>query len=427
MRRFGLSIVASALGLTIAGAAAAENDYAGIPITDPSFEPSVQGVGIDPGVQGAFNTPTILFINFDGAVMMGGCGNDSHNNCSQIINGEILPFPGDDARKWAVVQAAREDVVDFGVIVVAERPPDSQPYAMVMVGEPASGGTGSVGGVAPTIDCGNTNPNITSFAFLVDSGSNTIATVVHQEAAHTWGLEHVDDSTDNLFPTAGGTTDPKYQDVCSQVVSDTMLNPSGGFCNQVHTMFCSSGMQNSYQEMLALFGPPVPDNTAPTITIESPADGAVLDYDEDFELSFTLDDDRRPAILETAVAFDETIALEELFLNTTISLPVSGGDPPGGHGLSNGDHTIRVEIVDESGNPASAEVTITIQNGPGPAADDGNGDDDNDGGTGEGEGDESGGTGGADGDDGGCGCRTKSPSAWSWLALLLLAGIRRRT
>src|SRR5690606_1232044 len=175
--------------------------------------------------------------NMDGGTMKSGCGNDSHNDCTTIgflAGRTIEPFaPDDPARRNAVIQAVREDVEDFGVIVVGTRPPDNQPYAMVMVGTPQGVDVGNIGGIAPTIDCGNTNPNMTSVAFLAGS-SNIIATVVHQEAAHTWGLEHVDDSTDNLYPTAGGTTNPKYNDSCSQIVSNTDLNPTLGQCGQVH-------------------------------------------------------------------------------------------------------------------------------------------------------------------------------------------------
>lgn len=357
------SISALALALFSTTAAAGE-EPTGFPITDPSYEPTYMGLGQEPDVQGQFNSPTILYVNMDGGTMNGGCGNDSHNNCSTIIQGEIMPYPGDESDRAAVVQAVREDTTDFGIITIDQRPADNMPYAMVMVGEPAFD-VGQVGGVAPGIDCGNSNPNMTSFAFLVTAGPNTIATVINQEAAHTWGLEHVDDDLDNLFPTAGGTSNPTYRDVCSQIVSDTDLNPSGGQCNQVHTMFCDSGHQNSYQELLLLFGPPVPDNVAPTVSIDEPADGASFAYEDDWHLVITLQDDRTPQVLHTSIFFDDNeVIADQQFLNTTLDFPINGGDPPMGHGLSSGAHTIRVQITDEGGNPASTEVEIEIMGGP---------------------------------------------------------------
>ena len=182
---------------TLPATAAASDFVEPMPITDPSVTPEVWGFGAQPNVQAAFDTPTYLFVNFDGGQMNSGCGNYSKNNCSTIIGGQIDPFPGTEADRASVIQAVRADITDFGVIAVGERPPEEIDYAMVMVGRPAGYNVGNVGGVAPGIDCGNSNPNITSFSFIT-SGANVVATVVHQEAAHTWGLEHVDDIKEDL-------------------------------------------------------------------------------------------------------------------------------------------------------------------------------------------------------------------------------------
>lgn len=417
--------------LAPASAATAADAVAPIPITDPSFELEQWGFGIEPHVEAAFNTPTYLFVNFDGAMMSSGCGNNSKNDCSTIINGEIAPFPGTEADRASIIQAVRADITDFGVVAVGERPPAEQDYAMVMVGRPVGYDVGNVGGVAPGIDCGNSNPNITSFSFIT-SGPNVVATVVHQEAAHTWGLEHVDDQFDNLYPTTAAT-DPKYQDQCSKIVSDTNLTPSSGQCNSVHTMYCNSGYQNSYREMLLLFGPPIPDTTPPTVVIEAPSDGEVVDYEADFELVITVDDDRRPQIIDTVISLDGEAYPNIKFIDKTHTLTVNGGDAPSGHGLANGEHTIRVDIADEHGNPASDEVTIVIENAPGGAGDGGGDAGETDGGGMDG-GDASGsaGTGASDGDDGdhpdadadadaddGCGCSSSPPEGAAGLLMLL--------
>ena len=448
LRTWPAVVVGSWLAGTSAGAAEPLPDeaFAGMPITDPGWHPVYTGVGHEPDAIPALDSPTVLFVNFDATQVNGGCGNDSTQDCSTIYSGPFVPYPGDDSDRAAIIQAVREDVLDFGVIVVGERPPAGNPYAMVFVGTPQGGAPGGVGGVAPGIDCGNNNPNISSFAFLVNSGPNTLATVIHQEAAHTWGLEHVDDNTDNLYPTAGGTVDPKYQDTCSQVVADTNLNPTSSGCNAIHTLFCESNHQNSYQEMLALFGPTIPDTIAPSVLIESPADGAELDFEETFELTITLDDDRRPQIMNTTIFIDDVQQADAVLINTTVSFPVNGGAAPEGHGLGNGPHTIRVDVTDESGNPATDEVTITIVGGPdaggedetgagtgadaggtgadagGTGADDGGDDADDDGGA------TGGGLDGGDGDDKGCGCATgrDTTPAWPWLAALALLGVRRR-
>lgn len=415
---------------------------AGLPITitDPSHVPTPMGLGHEPDVQGSFNTPTVLFVNFDGPFMNGGCGDDSRQDCTTIFpNTQFNPHPGDAATRAAVIQATREDVVDFGIIVVGERPPAGNPYAMVVSGVPNGGAPNGIGGVAPVIDCANNDPNQTSFNFLVNDSANIQATVIHQEAAHTWGLEHIDDATDNLFPSAGGVSDPKYQDACSRVVADVQLNPTGAYCNGVHTMFCESNFQNSYQEMLALFGPPIPDESAPTVVIDSPTAGEQLDYTANFDLIITLDDDRRPQVLATQIYFDDVEAAAGSFVNSTLTFPVNGGDPPMGHGLANGMHTIRVDITDEGGNPASASVAFEIVGSPV----DGNEDE-----TGAGSSDSGGSddgaepsTGGSEGsgvipedpglggdEDEGCGCRTPSTplGPGAGLLVLLALGLRRR-
>jgi MYXO-CTERM domain-containing protein len=187
-----------------------------------------------------------------------------------------------------------------------------------------------------------------------------MATVVHQEAAHTWGLEHVNDETDNLHPVAGGFVDPKYRDTCNKIVSNTDLDPSGGQCNSVHThpsVGCNSGYQNSYKEMLLLFGGPILDTVPPTVTIDSPAEGASLACPVNFDLVLTLSDDRLPASLDTAILLDGLEVAGQTYVNGTLTFPINGGISPGAH-------TFHVDIADESGNPASAEVHFTVQDNP---------------------------------------------------------------
>jgi MYXO-CTERM domain-containing protein len=196
--------------------------------------------------------------------------------------------------------------------------------------------------------------------------------------------------------------------------------------------------------MLALFGPTIPDTIAPTVSIDSPADGAELDFEETFDLTITLDDDRRPQVMNTVIFIDDVEQADAVLINTTVSFPVNGGAAPEGHGLGNGPHTIRVEVTDESGNPSTDEVTITIVNGPdAPGGEDetgagtgGDGGTAADGGTADDGGDDGDDEGGATGegvdrggdDEGGCACSTeRAPtSKLPWLWGLVLLGVRRR-
>src|SRR5690606_3524356 len=83
-------------------------------------------------------TPEILYINFDGAVLQAGCGNDSRYDCSTLaglFDGYVGPFTGNLNQRMAILQATRKAVADFGIRVVVDRPPDDQDYTMVLYGD----------------------------------------------------------------------------------------------------------------------------------------------------------------------------------------------------------------------------------------------------------------------------------------------------
>ena len=69
------------------------------------------GLGHEPHVLGSFDTPTVLFVNFDWPFMNGGCGDDSRQDCTTIFPGtQFNPHPGDAATRAAVIQ----DKIDRG-------------------------------------------------------------------------------------------------------------------------------------------------------------------------------------------------------------------------------------------------------------------------------------------------------------------------
>jgi hypothetical protein len=242
-----------------------------------------------------------------------------------------------------------------------------------------------------------------------------------------------------MYPTAGAVQDPRFIDGCYQCVSDTLLNHSNGICNSMHTMFCNSAHQNSYQEILYLFGPPNPDAVAPEVMIEAPTDGEVLPHPADFDLIITMSDNETPQVIDTRIYLDDELIVEDEYVPTTLSFPVEGG-------MDAGDHTFRVEVTDEAGNLASDEVSFALGSGgddggteddgadDGGTGDDGSGDGDGDGG-GDGDGaDDGGGGGDGDADDGsaeddnGCGCIASplaAPAAL-WVAPAVVIAVRRR-
>ncbi len=403
----------------------------------PAIPPSAAGLAATERPQrlGA----KILYLNFDGQ-QMSWCGgsNDPHNNCSTIFQGTVLPFSGDAAKRASIVQVIRKRIADFGITVTDQRP-GAGDYDMEMVGN-WQGQNPEFAGIAPNIDCFDSTGGETSFTLEASGSSDGIAEIVLQELAHTWGLEHVNEKQDLLYPTTEGLN-KTFQDTCHKIVSDTDLNETNGYCNQVHTQFCNFGWQNSYQELLYLFGESVPDTIAPTVTILEPADGAVIEGGN-LSLVIALEDDQSPAVIATTIVLDGDALPEAAQTTGAFAAPHQLTFPI--QDLPDGSYVLHVAVTDESDNPADDEVSFTVVGNPADADDTGSGEG-SDGGSGgvDGGSGEDAGSGGADGGsdgsaglgdpqpttDDGCNCRTEGsrpgPTALL-LGLLALVGRRRR-
>ncbi len=333
----------------------------------------------------------ILFVNFDGG-QMNPCGNDPHNNCSQIFNGTVLEYSGDAANRASIIQVVRKRVADFGITVTDTRP-GSGDYDMEMVGN-WQGSSPDFAGIAPAGDCWDNDGGETSFTLEIGTGADVIAEVMLQELAHTWGLDHVDEQQDLLFPTTQGTN-KTFRDECYQVVSNTDLDPDSGFCDH-HVEACGSySQQNSHAELLLIHGPSVPDTTAPNIAILEPGDGDLIEGAK-FNLVIGLQDDQQPAVINTIITieggpFEEPMPNAAAFASPAeLTLPIEG--------LPDGEYTITLEAQDESDNAGMSDsITITVQ---GSGVDEG-GEDDGADETGGDGGDDDGDDGADDDDDGG--------------------------
>jgi hypothetical protein len=353
------------------------------------------GVDAPPQAAGA---PHLLYINFDGAVLRRGCGNDSRHDCSSLadlFDGYVGPFVGTESRRLAIVQAVRKDLADFGVRAVTTRPGEDTDYTMVLYGDL---GEQTFAGIAPYIDCGNLWANDTCFAGAFQ-GSNIGSTIILQEAAHTWGLEHVNSPFDNLHPFVAQAT-PRFQDQCNKIVSNTDLVEISGVCNQVHTKFCDAGYQNSYQELLYLFGPAIPDTSPPTLEITSPEDGTFHVLPTTLRLQGEVSDDLAPQFYQVTVTNNG----QTVFASEAPGLDLLLSDPPAG------DYDLTVTVVDGGGNAGTDRVRFTLlpEGSEDPDTDTGDTDTDT-----EGE---------ATPDDGGCRTVAAPPGL---LALLLLPRRRR--
>ncbi len=403
--------------------------------------PPTSPAGLTATQRPAYLGDKILFLNFEGGDM-NFCGNNNPvNNCSTIYGGNVLPYTGDLAQRASIVQIIRKRVQDVGITVTDQRP-DSGDYDMEMVGN-WQGQDPPFAGVAPNIDCFDATGGETSFTLEASSSADGIAEIVLQEVAHTWGLEHVDEQQDLLFPTTQGSN-KTFRDECLKIVSDTELTQSNGQCNSVHTNFCDFGWQNSYQELLFLFGPSLPDTIAPAVSILSPENGATIDGG-DLDLLVELRDDQSPAVISMDIILESDALPEPVESGGAFAAPSELPFPI--MGLPDGEYTVRVDILDESDNPATDEVSFTVIGNPPEGGDDsavdesGGGEGSGGAGTGgDGSGD---GSGGADGTSSagvvdppgssadGCDCRTGRPTPGPGLGLGLLALLglvrRRRT
>ena len=432
--------------------AAPDQLTANIPTTAPWYRPELLNEDAPPPLAAQSG---LLYVNFDGG-KMNGCGwgnNDPKNNCSVIFQGTVLPFSGNPAMRAAVVQYLRKDFADFNIAVTDIRPGDNLDYDMEMVGDWNPPPQDGFAGVAPSIDCFNNDGGEVSFTLDYSPSAGGIAKAILQEVAHTWGLEHVGSTGDLLYPTTAGAADPAYQDECFQIVQLNQSNqvvPDTGQCKQQHLQFCgSSNEQNSYRELLQIFGPSVPDLTPPTVNIVQPADGAQLEGA--FDLQIQAADETSPQLLAMTITGVGPSAFE---LDTAhypspsdLKFPLKG--------LAAGDYTITVTVLDEDGNQSEDLVAFSVLGAPEPttagddtgpgdtssgdAGDDTTipttGDDPEDPTTGapvttappsDSDSESSGAPANNDSDDG-CSCRHSSPGALALLLPLALGLRRRRT
>lgn len=406
--------------------------YRGDPVPVPADAPRRRAEDAPP----EHATQGRIFVNFDGATLTGGF-DDSRNDITQIdqLVGSFAAYGAGDKRA-AVMQAVRADWAPFDVIVTDTRP-GSGDYTMNMTG-PTNPFGGGVLGIAP-VDCGDaqTHNNITyAFHSAGDQFSAAVqATTIGQEVAHSYGLEHVDEPGDIMNPyNAGG--DASFIDQCIPIVQNL-------YCPAQHQAECGTqSQQNSYRELLTLFGPAMPDAAPPSVVITYPSDGSTFAVDASFTITVDASD-------------DQGIESVTLFSNGS----EQGSDPsePFGwevNGIGEGVYELYVVALDTAGNETASDVvTIVVgdavppPSGDGGSADGGSADGGGSDGGDDGVGDGSGGDDGVSGDDAslppgygqqigddpnasGCGCHSDAPArrggTFGLIGLMLLGATRRR-
>jgi hypothetical protein len=412
-------------------------------------------------------TPGVAYLNFDGVTLTSECTN-SARNCTGLVSaaGGQVTFPpyGSDSTRSAIVNAFKADYQAMDLVVTTGRPPEYLPYVMNVIG-----GTNSNAGQDPGVcgvayvACDGAKRNHVSLTF--PESCSQIPVVVSHETAHNWGLEHVTDQSDMMYPSVGPNRE--FRDRCMNI---TTVDDAPIQCGYVHEHYCPSGggsEQNSFAELLGVFGTRTPDDIAPEIVSISPADGTDFSSTDSFTITASVNENSNfvgarwtwtegvPDEIGDSysrctndVCDDDYGAFWEPS-ETAWDFLKFGPDAP------QGTYSFEFEVMDAYGNYDSKSITITVDGGSSSGTssqgDDG-GTGSGDGGTGSGDhgtGSDEGGTSSGDGGTGsgdggtgslddppdgpgengenGCGCGT-SPTTWggATLSLLVLCGLRRR-
>jgi hypothetical protein len=202
--------------------------------------------------------PAVLFLNFDPVHLdhRSDCS-DAPKNCSFLVPKGGLDLPGYTGATAARAEIARRVAAFFApynVAVVTRRPTSGSYEMSVIGGTPVGLGAKGLLGVGPK-DCGNNNPNDISFAFAQSSQNDphTVAVTVAQEAAHGFGLGHVNDPEDIMYPTSSQRA-TGFHDKTSKIFDKEMQDLDGNVVTA--SSDCSGrGMQNDVQLLTANLGP----------------------------------------------------------------------------------------------------------------------------------------------------------------------------
>lgn len=368
-----------------------------------------------------------IFLNFFGGKMRK--GNIASEMESPCINAGEVDYPGyigNEQDALAIIQVFEQAMEPFGIRIAYDKvPPKHLPYSMVMMGgrPQVIGLPNGVLGVACNLDCGEVWWRDTTFAFTEVAGDiQVLGTTALQEAAHAWGLDHIDGEQLIMHPFA--TFGKKvWASEC------TKYNPATGpiGCEYIHDEFCgeNGGAQNDVAELMAFFGANSVDSEPPTVRLLSPQDGQQFEPGEDLVIEADITDNF------------EGVGWRLMVPELEQELPAYYGEKKWSFPAVKGEYTIRVEAIDHDRNIGFAEAKIyvgveppgmtsgemttgvtggmdtmdedtmgTPTTGPGPGA-----------------------TGGPEPKDGSCNCTTspvsKDMAGWA-LALMSLGLVRRR-
>ncbi len=383
----------------------------------------------------------VVYLNFDQTQLTDANGQDPTTNSfssNGFTPGTITGWPGlTDEQKAELVYLMKEASVDFDITYTLERPVTGT-YDMVVFGTDTDAAALFSGlGCSPAIglaDCDDGNAENIAFMFYgclpaaQQSDMRRVAFNAFVALGFGWGLENLDVS---------GQIMGSYTLTALQFGNTCVPIDGAAGCSHVG---CTSGQQNSTQDLLSRIGARV-DDGPPVVTITSPANGTVVD----------------PDITVQAEVSDAFGGLQVTLEVVEPGQMLADSEPPYAWDLSNvpqGMWTLRVTAIDADGNSTSDEVGVCVgldecvaepgttgdEAGDSSGSADDEGESTGDGSTSTGSGEETGNTpidptGNPTGGFGppssasGCHCTAdpRHPNGWSGGLLLLAAlGLRRR-
>ncbi len=245
---------------------------------DPKSGP---GPAAKPGVAqvGAAGT---LYLNrcVGGCVIHKSGINDARTHSSYIPMGtgpdfQLSEFAWGDVEWNAIVQCVKEVYSPYALKVTDVQPTAGEAYnEAIIAGSDTELGV-SAGGIAPiNSDCSVVNYSM-DFTFANDFGPNQrvfqLCAVAAQESGHSYGLDH----TYSFLDGSSGCRDPMtYRGDCG---GQKFFRNETANCGEFAVRPCNCGAnQNAHLKLLSGLGPGTPITAAPTISVQSPAQGATI-------------------------------------------------------------------------------------------------------------------------------------------------------
>lgn len=178
--------------------------------------------------------------------------------------------------EWAQVLACVQEVYsDFDIAVRDTKPTDSTYHLAIVAGLPAQAGLGNdILGIAPLAGDCSPMDNVISFSFANAHPANgrvsNLCWTVAQESAHAFGLDHEFQFQDGTSTCSDPMT---YRMDCG---GQRFFRNKRATCGEFAARACKCGAsQNSYAQLLAIFGKGTTRVAPPTSKITFPLPGTI--------------------------------------------------------------------------------------------------------------------------------------------------------